>query len=95
MFTKLQKDEIIPLIEIRQDTIDDDPDSASGIELIPGALNQLKNKIESNIFEFTDGEKEFLIGEFEARRECGEANSSHDNTVSFVRSMQNAINKLK
>lgn len=41
-FTKYQKEEIEGLIDIREDTIEEDPESASDLELISGGLVEFK-----------------------------------------------------
>jgi hypothetical protein len=95
-FTKFQKEEIIGLIEIRQDTIDEDPDSESGIELIPDGLKSLQTKIETGNMDFTSGEKQWLLEECEMRADVALANIGSDGikVLGLLNSMNNAMTKI-
>lgn len=66
-FTKAQISEIEELIDIRIDTISDDPDSADEFEKKPNSLNDLKYKILNGIMEFTEEEVIFLKEELNVR----------------------------
>ncbi len=95
-FTPYQIDEIVPLIDIRLETIEDDPDSADEFET-PESLTTLKNKIESGNMEFTEPEKKFLIEELECRKEVGYGNQSNEGIkiFGFINSLSRAITLIK
>lgn len=95
--TKYQIEEIIPLIEIRRETVEEDEDSADELEATPGALDELEAKIESNSMNFTELEKQWLIGELETRMNIANGNKGHGedmHILAFNKSMQNAIDKI-
>ncbi len=95
-FTQYQIQEIIPLIEIRRDTIQEDQESAYGPETVEW-LDSLEAKIQSNTMDFTDEEKEWLIEELETRINVGNGNKGHGQDLqilSFINSMNNAISKV-
>lgn len=97
-FTKFQISEILPLLDIRQGTIDEDPYSADPLEQIPGSLDELKSKIEKGDMNFTKLEKDWLISELETHVEKGFDFSHPDEKMSrlaFIKSMQGAIDKVK
>ena len=95
-FTKFQKEEILALLYVRQDTISDDPESASGLELIPGALEVLEKKIESDDMNFTPEEKGWLLEECECRADVALANQGNEGVkiLGTLNSMNNAITKI-
>ncbi len=95
-FTQYRIQEIIPLIEIRRDTIQEDQESAYGPETVEW-LDSLEAKIQSNTMDFTDEEKEWLIEELETRINVGNGNKGHGQDLqilSFINSMNNAISKV-
>lgn len=65
MFTKQQKDELLFCIQIRQETIEMDSDSADQFERIPDALNKLEQKILEGSRDFTEAEKKWMIEELD------------------------------
>lgn len=95
-FTKYQIDEIIPLIEIRRDTIEDDPDSADDFETTE-SLDELERKIEANTMDFTENEKARLRGYLETRLNIAYGNLNHEEAMeikSYIASMNNALSKI-
>lgn len=95
VFTKYQIDEIVPLIDIRLETITEDPDSADDFET-EESLEALKVKVESGSMDFTDAEKKFLIEELECRISVGYGNLDDEGVkvYGFINSLQNAIDKI-
>jgi hypothetical protein len=95
-FTKYQIEEIIALINVRQDTISDDQESASGLELIPDALDILMKKVESGDMNFTPKEKQWLLEECECRADVALANQGNEGVkiLGMLNSMNNAITKI-
>lgn len=95
-FTRYQKEEIIPLIEIRQDTIAEDADSADEFET-EESLNRLMQKIQCGDMNFTEAEKKWLIREFNTRVSIANGNKGHEPLMvlnSYINSMHNAIDKV-
>ena len=95
-FTAYQKEELIALLDIRVDSIVDDIESASGIETVPGALDILRGKIESDNMDFTDDEREWIVEEAETRIKVCYGNMSSEGAavLGLLRSMQNVIDKV-
>lgn len=75
---EFEKDEMLSMIGIRRDTVEEDPESASGIESVDGALDQLENKIQSGNNSFTKGELEWLKAEADDLLEKTQAAISAD-----------------
>ncbi len=97
-FTEFQKEELICLLGIRQDTVECDPESADPLEAIPGALEALKTKIQTGVMDFTELERDWLIEELETRMQVGydniECKAEKMSRMAFIKSMQNAIDKV-
>ncbi len=95
-FTKLQREEILHAIHVRQDTIEDDIESASPFEAKVGALEALEEKIEKGDMNFTAEEREWLGGEIDNLIDIAYANEGTEGVKVFglANSMQNAIDKL-
>jgi hypothetical protein len=100
-FTKLQLDEIIAKLEIRQETIEGDIESADEFEAMPGALEALKTKLEAGSMDFTEAEKKWMRGEFNDLIEVAYGNmNGHGKQerlmqMASVSSCNNALDKLK
>lgn len=94
--TDLQKTEIASAIDLRKDTVSEDPDSATEFELGDGNLETLENKINSGDFNFTPNELQFLLEEFTERKEVGTSFTQNEGIrgQSFLNSMEQAINKV-
>lgn len=96
-FTRLQREEIEHKIDVRQESIEDDMDSASGIELEEGALDNLRAKIRSGIMDFTEGERQWIVSELENAEDIGWSNmrsEGPEKVNGYIGSMRNAINKI-
>lgn len=94
-FTKYQIDEILPLIDIRRETIEADPESADAFET-EESLVELKGKVEAGRMDFTEDEKAFLIEELENRINVGYDNFDDEGirVFPFINSLKNAIEKI-
>lgn len=94
--TKLQREEIIGMLQIRRDSITTDESNADAFEAIPGALDTLEKKLNEGQSDFTALEKVWMIEEFEKLIDMANGNKkSQIAEESFIRSMNNAIEKLK
>lgn len=93
-FTKYQKDEILPLIHNRQETVQEDIESADEFEATPGALDELERKIKADDMNFTEAEKAWLIEEIEFRMEIASEADEPYQAAAFLKSLQNAIDKI-
>ena len=97
MFTELQKEELLHRIGVRQDTIDEDPESACGIEMVKGSLDTLKLKLElGEKTNFTQGEIYWMIEELDDMISIGRSNRGTEGIVveGYINSMNNAKTKL-
>ncbi|HLO91531.1 MAG TPA: hypothetical protein VK172_10245 [Lentimicrobium sp.] len=95
-FTKYQKEEIIALIEIRQETILEDPESADEFEANADSLQVLMNKVICDDMNFSREEKLWLISELDNRISVANDNLGSEGTkvLGLVRSLRNAIDKI-
>jgi len=95
-FTKLQKEEILHCISVRQDTVEEDIDSASPFEAKEGALDTLADKIKNGVMTFTPEEIEWLKEELDNRIDIAYANEGTEGVKVFgyANAMQNAMDKL-
>lgn len=95
-FTAYQKEEILALLEIRRETVEDDIESATPLEAIPGALDLLEKKIEADDMNFTDLEREWIIEECEWRQQVAYDNEGNEGikVYALANSMQNAMDKI-
>ena len=97
MFTKWQRAEILSLIEIREDTIECDPESADQFEQTEGALECLKQKIVRNADSFTVEEKGWIVRELEVDINKAQGNKGHGQNKEiniYSRNIQRSISKL-
>ncbi len=95
-FTKLQKEEILHCISVRQDTVEEDIDSASPFEAKEGALDTLADKIMNGVMTFTPEEIEWLNEELDNRIAIAYCNVGTEGVrvFGYANSMQNAMDKL-
>lgn len=68
-FNSIQKAELLSLLDIRRDTVADDPTSADALEKLPGALDMLEAKINEGAAFYSDLEREWLTAELLTRVE--------------------------
>ena len=95
-FTKLQKEEILHKIEVRQESIEDDPESGTEYENTEGALDFLASKIRTDRMDVEFEEIEWLKAELENSEDICLSNykSIGIGVMGAANSMRNAINKL-
>jgi len=97
-FTSLQITDILDCIDLRIDTISDDPESADEFETIEN-LNILMEKIKAKDINLTIAERAWICEELEWKIEMAE--SAKDNPeIGFkaqaeINSLRNAINKIQ
>ena len=94
--TAYQKDEILhSMIEIRLETILDDPSSADDFET-EASLEELRRKIENDVMDFTPQEIKWLESEIDNRIQTGDSNRDHEGfkVQSFINSLNNAKDKI-
>lgn len=97
-FTKLQREEILNRIDVREETIEDDPESASGIEQQDGALEVLRSKVKAGTMDFTEGERTWLLEEVENMESIGWDNmrsEGPERVNGYIGSMRNAAKKIE
>lgn len=92
-FTENQKLELIGLLDIRYDTITDDADSADVFET-EDSLTALRSKLEANSTRYTDSEAKWMIRELLNRLGIADEAPTVQERNAFVRSLENAIDKL-
>lgn len=97
--TKLQIEELLPLIEIRRETVEEDPLSGDAFELTPGALDTLEGKLNAGAADYTPEEVAWMVKELnEQISKCEASSGDVDLTPAkqraYINSMQNAIDKL-
>lgn len=95
-FTKFQTEEIIGLLDVRYDTIEDDPESADDFETVE-SLNTLRGKLQMGATDYTLNEAKWIIQELENRKGVAHANDgsiSFGEKNSFINSLDSAIGKL-
>lgn len=97
-FTKSQQYEILDSIDLRIDTITDDPESATEFETVEN-LNALKEKVKVNDMNLSKDERVWIWEEMEWKMEMAKA-AVENPEIGFkaqaeVNSFNNAINKVR
>lgn len=95
--TKNQKEEMIHRIEVRKDTVEDDPWSGDSFENTPGTLLELKQKLQKGKCEFTSSEVNWIKREAKDWRAVAEFNRDNEGITvqGQINSMNNLIKKLE
>ena len=95
-FTLYQKEEILHRIDVREETLEVDPESCDDFEN-SGGLESLREKIKGDVMEFTLQEITWLKTELEDIEDIGWSNMRSlgpEKVNGHIRSMQNAQTKL-
>lgn len=97
-FTQFQTEELIGLVEIRIDTIVEDPESADHFET-EESLEALKSKFLNKSTDYSKDEIQWIVTELENRIEVGYDNGAgpdeRASRAAFIKSLNNAMEKVQ